>query len=188
MNKLALRARETIPFNEIKIKTITNKIIEDKKNNNEKFNLKINKNTKQDLLELNIENVGKIRPKTFENQKKISNNAENKSIVNKNKFNSHKRINKSKAINSDLEKINNLMKFKKRTNANAFEDLIPFNDIRLLSNNDMEIEINRKNIYENNYNNINNNNSKNKISLNNIDKSSLFLNILEIQTKRKVNC
>jgi hypothetical protein len=176
MNKVVYGTRETIPFNEIKLKTITKKIFEDKKINNDKFNLKINKNIKPEFTEMKIENLGKIRPKTFDNQKRINNNTDNKSTVNKNKLNSHKRINKSKAINSEKEKINNLMKFKRKTN--AFEDLIPFNDIR-----ENEIENNRGNINLND----NINNSKNKIKINNIDKSSLFLNLLEIDIKKKVN-
>jgi len=179
MNNVVYRQRDkSIPLNDNKMKTYSHKFIEDKKNSYDKFNLKINKKPKPDP-EFKVDNfaISKTRPKTFDTQKRTENQIENKFTINKGRMISYKRPNKSKPFYSDRDKINNfskennLMKFKKKTT--GFDDLIPFNDIHKLANN----ENSKRNLNEKN-------NSKNKINFNN---APILANFIEIEVKKKVN-
>lgn len=192
MNNVVYKRKEkSFPFNENnnnKEKYRTTSIKNDeKKNSYEKFNSKITKKNKPEIekeKEFKIENFidrEKIRPKTFDVQKKINFQSDNiyKNSNYRSKITSNnKRTFKSKP--SYAEKIhnfkeNNLMKFKKKTNLNAFEDLLPFNDIHKIP------------LKDTNYREFNaQSNSRGKFNINYADMRSFIVNGLEIENKKKV--
>jgi hypothetical protein len=190
-------------LNDLKIKTNTQTYIEEKKNPNDKYNVKLTKIKKPKFLDFKIENSIKAKEsiKTFETQKKINtiNQIENKFTVLKNKTISNIQINYSKSSNSyrnrdktlinnlNLNKENNLMKFKKKSS--YFEDLIPFNDIYNLSN--IDNNINKKFYINSNSKsksklNENINTSRNTMKIYNNDKSSIFEYSPDIDIRKNV--
>ena len=169
MNNMVYMRREKPIQQDENIKTTAFKYLEFKKNTYEKFNMKISKKTKLDVnKEIKNDYIEKIRPKTFDIQKRTNNQTDKFEKM----FNIRK-LNKSKPIKNIMTKDNNLMKFKKKTN--GFDDLIPFDDINRFATKDLK----NRNSNANNF-------SKNRIKINYADKSSFLVSCIEIE-KNKVN-
>ena len=177
MNNVENKRREKSIPQKSETKMNINKPIDDKKNSYEKFNLKINKKIRPEInKELKFEGLDKIRPQTFDYQKRANFQSDYKFTDHKTKELYNKRSYRAKP--SYTEKIhnfkdNNLMKFKKKTT--GIDDLIPFIDVHKLANNDS------------NFRNIIGNYNKSKSKINYADMSSMLMNGIDIELKKKVN-